>query len=100
MNNETQNQPLNYFLWKLCDTLIDYVMEHDYSYQFSEDRNVYRNGKDNETLIKSKIKELVMTYNIKPEGLLSDCLNNRSEQYDNGLTHTTIKQWFSPYLNK
>lgn len=101
ITQQNSNSPtFTYFVWKICDNLIDNVVEHDYSYQFSDDMNIFKKGQAHENQIKQKIKDLIELYNIKPEGLLSDCLNNRLEQYDNGLTHKTIKQWFSPYLNK
>lgn len=82
------------FTFKVIDNLIDRVIDHDYSYQFSDDMECYRKGKISEDRIKEMIYSLVTLYDIQPKGLLEDLLHNRSEQYTNGLTHKTIRGWF------
>jgi hypothetical protein len=78
--------------------LIDMVREHDYSHQFSDSNSVWEDGMKNENIIKQKIHSLFISHREDMERLLEDCLYERDEQYLNGLTHKTIRNWFTSYV--
>lgn len=81
----------------LADMLIDDVIVFDYSYGFSDDYRAISAGERAE----ERIGQLMYACNsegMDMEGLYMDCISNRREQYVDGLTHKTIKGWFSPYI--
>jgi hypothetical protein len=77
--------------------LLNRVKLHDYSYQFSDDFRYWLSGSNSEKKILEMIKSLKCRYQI--EELLPLCLNQVEEQYKDGLTHKTIKKWFSDECN-
>lgn len=78
--------------------LLDDIYVHDYSYMMSDDPRVYNRGRLNETKIKSTIDIMIMLKGFKSFDLLKQSLEIRDEQYDDGLTHKTIKRWYAPYF--
>ncbi len=79
--------------------LMDMVQKHDYSYMMSDSHNVWEAGMRAENSIKAKIHALFTYHREDMEQLYKDCLEARPEQYTNGLTHSTIKSWFTTYID-
>lgn len=82
----------------LIDEFIDAVIGHDYSYHYSDDNRYFNSGVKSEKRIKGLLECLVTEHGLDAGKLMEDCINNRSEQYLDGLTHTTIKMWFKKYF--
>ena len=82
----------------LVDELIDSVIGHDYSYSYSDDNRYFNAGVKSQKRIQSLIENLIVVHGLDAGKLMEDCINNRSEQYLDGLTHTTIKMWFEKYF--
>jgi len=79
---------------------LSYMVEHhDYSHQFSDDNRHYISGERSEKKIQELIHSLVTICRVDADLLLEDCLYERDEQYLNGLTHKTIRNWFKPYVD-
>lgn len=78
--------------------LLKMVQSHDYSYMMSDDHRSWSSGMKVEKEIQAKIHALCAVHREDAIALLEDCLNIRSEQYVDGLTHKTIKNWFKPYI--
>lgn len=97
-SNDPHNDIDAYNENNMIDGLIDMVIDHDYSYQFSDDDRSYRSGTASERKITELIHALCTIKRLDAERLLEDCLYNRSEQYVDGLTHNTIRNWFKPYV--
>jgi len=83
---------------KIRQELLDMVQKHDYSHMFSDSHWVWEIGSRNEDSIKQKIHSLFVMHREDMERLLEDCLYERDEQYLDGLTHKTIRNWFKPYV--
>ena len=79
--------------------LLEMVQAHDYSHMFSDSHNVWQAGYQIENQIKAKIHALFTYHREDMTQLYEDCLEARPEQYNNGLTHNTIKNWFNTYIN-
>jgi hypothetical protein len=82
----------------MINELMDEVRNHDYSYMMSDDNRHYDRGELSEKRIERIIHTLVSLVRVDAERLLEDCLYERDEQYLNGLTHKTIRNWFKPYV--
>jgi len=98
LSNDPNNDTDAYNENNMIDSLIDMVVKHDYSYQFSDDDRWYSSGVQSEKRIKELLHALVTIVRVDAERLLEDCLVERDEQYTNGLTHKTIRNWFEPYV--
>jgi len=49
-------------------------------------------------MIEQVIHSLCSVMKVDAYSLVAQCLDIRSEQYTDGLTHKTIKGWFKPYI--
>jgi len=78
--------------------LLDMVQKHDYSHMFSDSHNVWQAGYQIENQIKAKIHALFTYHREDMEALYNEVLELVPEQYIDGLTHKTIKNWFSTYI--
>jgi hypothetical protein len=78
--------------------LLEMVQKHDYSHMMSDSHNIWEAGMQNENSIKAKIHSLFTYHREDMVQLYKDCLAVRDEQYTTGLTHNTIKGWFSTYI--
>ena len=83
----------------LRNELFTLVHGHDYSHMFSDSHSAWEAGMKNENLIKAKIHAIFTYHREDMENLYYECLNVRPEQYTDGLTHKTIKNWFNTYIN-
>ena len=83
---------------KLYNQFLDEVIRHDYSHMFSDDDRWYSAGVISENHIKEKLHALVSICRYDAEELLEECISQRDEQYTDGLTHKTIRNWFKPYV--
>ena len=84
---------------KLYNDFLDEVINHDYSHMFSDSHSAWEAGMLSENDIKRKIHSLFLYHREDMYQLYEDCIAVRSEQYTDGLTHKTIKNWFSTYIN-
>jgi hypothetical protein len=84
----------------LRNELFTLVHGHDYSHMFSDSHSVWEAGMRSENTIKAKIHAIFTYHREDMENLYHECLNARPEQYADGLTHKTIKNWFSTYINE
>ncbi len=82
----------------ILSNLLDDVYVQDYSYIMSDDAKVYERGKRHEARIEKAIDILVFHLKNDPITLLKQLLECRSEQFIDGLTHKTIKSWFTKYM--
>ena len=82
----------------MINELLDRIEKHDYSYMFSDDHRSWMSGTKSEKLIEQLIHGLCGVMKVDANSLLSDCLEARSEQYIDGLTHKVICGWFAPYI--
>ena len=80
--------------------LLDMVRKHDYSYMMSDSHSVWESGMRYEKEIQAKVHALCGIHREDAEGLYKECLGIRDEQYIDGLTHKTIKGWFSTYIGE
>jgi len=78
--------------------LLDMVRKHDYSYMYSDDHRAWESGMRYEKEIQAKIHALCAIHKEDAYSLIAECLDTRSEQYTDGLTHKVIKGWFKPYI--
>ncbi len=78
--------------------LLEMVQAHDYSHMMSDSHQIWESGMKVENWIKAKIHSLFIYHREDMEQLYKDCLEVRPEQYTNGLTHNTIRSWFSTYI--
>ena len=83
----------------LRQDLLVMVQNHDYSHMFSDSHGAWEAGMQSENQIKAKIHALFIYHREDMTQLYEDCLSVRPEQYTDGLTHKTIKNWFSTYIN-
>jgi hypothetical protein len=79
--------------------LLDMVRKHDYSYMMSDSHSVWESGMRYEKEIQAKVHALCAIHREDAEALYMECLDTRSEQYIDGLTHKCIKGWFKPYVD-
>ncbi len=79
--------------------LLEMVQAHDYSHMFSDSHQAWESGMKVENWIKAKIHALFTYHREDMTQLYEDCLEVRPEQYTDGLTHKTIKNWFNTYIN-
>lgn len=80
--------------------LLMMVRKHDYSHMFSDDHRSWEAGMRSQKEIEAKIHALCGIHREDAEGLYKECLGIRDEQYIDGLTHKTIKGWFSTYIGE
>ena len=97
-SNDPNNDTDVYNENSMINELMDSVVRHDYSYMYSDDNRWYLSGDSSEKRIQELIHALVSVARVDAERLLEDCLYEREEQYTNGLTHKTIRNWFKPYV--
>jgi hypothetical protein len=80
----------------------DLVRFHDYTYYFSDDEGEYLGdydmGRQSEKRIEEMIHTLCAMVGYDAERLLEETLEAVPEQYTNGLTHKTIRNWFTHYI--
>lgn len=79
------------------DKFIERIIGHDYSYQWSDDHRAWSSGQRSLELLRAQVHGLITVFGYNPETLLKECLEARSEQYTDGLTHKVIKGLFEPY---
>ncbi len=79
--------------------LMDMVQKHDYSHMFSDSHSAWEAGMQSENSIKAKIHALFIYHREDMEALYNEVLELVPEQYTDGLTHKTIKNWFNTYIN-
>ncbi len=80
--------------------LLGMVQTHDYSYMMSDSHSVWEVGMRHEAGIKAKIHALFTYHREDMEALYNEVLELVPEQYIDGLTHKTIKGWFSTYIDE
>jgi len=80
------------------DQFIDRIISHDYSYQWSDDHRVWSRGQASYDLLCAQVHGLITEFGYNPQELLNECLEVRSEQFRDGLTHNIIRGLFKPYL--
>ncbi len=103
MNNNFMNDP-NEFTTdvmnedSLMNQYFDMIKGHDYSHMFSDDNRYYTAGVRSEKLIKEVLHSLIAICRVDAERLLEDSLYEVNEQYVDGLTHKTIRNWFKSYV--
>ncbi len=78
--------------------LLDMVQRHDYSYMYSDSHGVWESGMRYEKEIQAKIHALCGIHREDADGLYKEVIGIVQEQYTDGLTHKTIKGWFTPYI--
>jgi len=78
--------------------LLEMVQKHDYSYMYSDDHRSWESGMRYEKEIQAKIHALCAIHREDAEGLYKEVIELVQEQYRDGLTHKTIKGWFSTYI--
>lgn len=102
--NEPKEQPKKYATIDhedeaiILSNLLDDVYVHDFSYMMSDDPKVYTRGKRHQDQILESIDVLIVELRVDAVGLCRQLLSSRPEQYTDGLTHRTIKGWFSQYM--
>lgn len=79
---------------QLHEHFIDRIIKHDYSYQWSDDHRAWSNGQRSMDILNAQVKKLVTVHGFNPETLLAECIEKRSEQFKDGLTHNVIKGLF------
>ena len=77
----------------------DAILKHDYSYEYSDDMGYWRAGKSSERRIVELVHALCGIIRCDAERLLEDSLTYVSEGYADGLTHRTIRNWFTNFVN-
>ena len=77
----------------------DAILKHDYSYEYSDDMGYWRAGKQSERRIIELVHALCGIIRCDAERLLEDSLTYVSEGYADGLTHRTIRNWFTNFVN-
>lgn len=82
----------------MINELLDRIEKHDYSYMMSDDHRSWMSGTKSEKTIEQLIHSLCTIMRVDANELLNDCLEARSEQYIDGLTHKVIRGWFAPYI--
>lgn len=103
MNNNFINDP-NEFTTdvmnedSLMNQYFDMIKGHDYSHMFSDDNRSWLSGTKSEKQIKELLHALISVCRVDAERLLEDSLYEVNEQYVDGLTHKTIRNWFKPYV--
>lgn len=85
---------------ELHKDFIDGIIKHDYSYMYSDYHVAYKKGSDQLDRLMQQVNDLVIIHKISAEELLDECLNARTEQYKDGLTHAVIRSLFKPYHNR
>lgn len=85
---------------QLYEDFIKNIINHDYSYDYSDSNTVWERGRQQKDLIRQQLKELINIHKYDPILLLGDCLLARGEQFVDGLTHRIINQLFEPYKPK
>jgi hypothetical protein len=80
----------------------DLVSNHDYTYYHSDDNDEligdFTAGRQSENRIEVMIHTLCAMVGYDAERLLEETLEAVPEQYTNGLTHKTIRNWFTHYI--
>ena len=77
----------------------DAILKHDYSYEYSDDMGCWRAGNKSEKRIVELVHALCGIIRYDAERLLEDSLAHVSEGYTDGLTHRTIRKWFTNFVN-
>lgn len=80
------------------DKFIQRIIGHDYTYQWSDDQRAWSSGQLSYDILTAQVHVLITVYGFDPQTLLNECIEVRSEQYRDGLTHNTIRYFFKPYL--
>jgi|APGre2960657404_1045060.scaffolds.fasta_scaffold02732_7 hypothetical protein len=83
----------------LMNQYFDMIKRHDYSHMFSDDDRYYTAGVRSEKLIKEVLHSLIAICRVDAERLLEDSISEVREEYTDGLTHRTIRIWFSDYID-
>jgi len=96
MNNDFQAYAYNEN--QMVEELLQRVERHDFSYMYSDDHRSWMSGTKSEKEIEQLIHSLCSVMKVDAYSLVAQCLDIRSEQYTDGLTHKTIKSWFKPYI--
>lgn len=82
----------------MLNEYFDMIKSHDYSHMFSDDNRSWLAGTNSEKRIQQLIHALCTLIRYDAERLLEDSLYEVNEQYVDGLTHKTIRNWFKPYV--
>lgn len=82
----------------LMNEYFDMIKGHDYSHMFSDDNRSWLSGQRSEKRIQELIHTLCTIVRTDAERLLEDSLYEVNEQYVDGLTHKTIRNWFKPFV--
>jgi len=96
MNKDFQAEAYNEC--EMIEELLQRVERHDFSYMYSDDHRSWMSGTKSEKEIEQVIHSLCSVMKVDAYSLVAQCLDIRSEQYTDGLTHKTIKSWFKPYI--
>ena len=96
MNTDFQAEAYNEN--EMISELLQRVERHDYSYMYSDDHRSWSAGTKSEKEIEQLIHSLCGVMKVDAYSLVAECLDTRSEQYTDGLTHKVIKGWFKPYI--
>jgi len=83
---------------ELYNDFIKNIINHDYSYNYSDSHHVWIRGTEELDIIREQLDKLIVIYGYDPILLLGDCLRARSEQYTDGLTHRIINNLFTNYI--
>ncbi len=83
---------------ELHKSFIEGIVEHDYSYMYSDSGRVYDKGTKELSSLMLQSRELILIHKMNPQELLTECIEARSEQYKDGLTHAVIRSLFKLYL--
>lgn len=65
---------------QLYEDFIKNIINHDYSYDYSDSNTVWERGRQQKDLIRQQLKELINIHKYDPILLLGDCLLARGEQ--------------------
>ena len=85
---------------QLYEDFIKNIINHDYSYDYSDSNTVWERGRQEKDKIREQLKELINIHKYSPTLLHCDCLRARCEQFIDGLTHRIINSLFEPYKPK
>ncbi len=97
-SNDPNNDTDAYNENSILNQYFDMIKKHDYSYMYSDDSRWYNSGDRSEKQIMELIHVLCTIVRVDAERLLEDSLYEVNEQYVDGLTHKTIRNWFKPYV--
>lgn len=79
-------------------SFLELIKDHDYAYEYSENRNVFNSGRETLIEIAAQLDDLICVQGFSPVILLKHCLNLHPE-IQNSLPTRIIHMLFKKYIN-